>query len=522
MPPSRSDARPGPIAARIDAADFAGGGTLSPVQFWSAFAMLFLATALPVMSVNLPPLFDYPNHLARMDLLVRLPGSEALQRYYELRWRVIPNLGMDLVVPALARFLPLAWAGKAFVLASLALVAAGTALVHRAAAGRWSIWPLFAFLFLYSRVLLWGFLNYLFGIGLALVAFAVWIALSERSARARLAVSAALALALFFAHLMACVVYGVLVAAYELGALWQSRPWPWGRAVARLVVAGAPFLPPLALLLFAGEGAGVGTIHYGRLDRKLDLLFTVFDNYDRVFDVACFALLILSAGIAYARRRLAIIPALRLPVLLLVVVYLAAPAQLMTASAVDHRLPLVIAAVLAAATAAPALKSRSVRLVALAGLALFLARTAEVWVHWVRADAVYARLLPALDQVARGARLAVGYPPEAIDSTAIPTTHLPTLAIVRRDAFVPTLFAYRGQQPVALTPEARRLADLAQPNVVWRVLMSEGAAGADALPGLREFDAVVLLDRRPFAMRPMPGLVPLAVEPHFALYRIER
>ena len=522
MPPSRSDARPGPTAARIDAADFADGGSLSPAQFWAVFALLFLVAALPVMSVSLPPLFDYPNHLARMDLLARLPGSEALQRYYELRWRVIPNLGMDLVVPWLARVLPLPWAGKAFVLASLALVAAGAALVQRAAAGRWSVWPLFAFLFLYSRVLLWGFLNYLFGVGLALVAFAVWIALSERSPRARLAVSAALALALFFAHLMACVIYGLLVAAYELGALWQSRPWPWRPAVARLAIAGAPFLPPLALLLFAGEREGAGTIHYGRLDRKLDLLFSVFDNYDRVFDVACFALLIASAAFAFVRRRLAIIPALRLPIVLLVVVYLAAPAQLMTASAVDHRLPLVIAAIFAASTAAPALNSRFARLAALAGLALFLARTAEVWVHWVRADAVYARLLPALDQVPRGARLAVGYPPEAVDSTAVPTAHLPTLAIVHRDAFVPTLFAYRGQQPVALTPEAERLASLASPSAVWRALMSGNPDPVGALPVLREFDAVLLLDRRPFSMKPTPGLVPLAVEPDFALYRVVR
>jgi len=119
---------------------------MSAARFWSAFAVLFLLAALPVLSVELPPLFDYPNHLARMDLLARLPGSEALQRYYEPHWRVIPNLGMDLVVPTLVRFLPLAWAGKAFVLASLALLAAGPALVHRAATGRWSLWPLSAFL----------------------------------------------------------------------------------------------------------------------------------------------------------------------------------------------------------------------------------------------------------------------------------------------------------------------------------------------------------------------------------------
>ena len=522
MPLSRLDARSGRTAARMAAAGLGKVGELTAAGFWAAFALLFLLAALPVLRVELPPLFDYPNHLARMDLLVRLPGSEALQRYYELRWRIIPNLGMDLVVPTLARVLPLAWAGKAFVLATFALVAAGAGLVHRAAAGRWSLWPLFAFLFLYSRVLLWGFLNYLFGIGLALVGLALWIALSERNAIARLALSGALALALFFAHLMACVVYGVLIAGYEVGALWRSRPWPWGRAVARLAIAGLPFLPPLALWLLARDRVAAGAIHYGRLDRKLDLLFSVFDNYDRIFDIACFVLLVLAAGFGYARRHLVIVPALQLPLALLGIVYLAAPAQLMTASAVDHRLPLVIAVVLAAGTSAPALPSRLLRLVALAGLVLFLGRMAQVWVHWSEADAVYARLLPILDQVPRGGRLAVGYPPQAIGSTAVPTTHIPVLAIVRRDAFVPTLFAYRGQQPVALTPEGEHLASLAQPDAVWHALMAESAGGADPLQALREFDAVLLLDRRPFAPKPIRGLVPLAGEPGFELYRIER
>jgi hypothetical protein len=510
------------MAARLAAAEVDDSGALSPALFWTLFAALFLMAALPVLRVELPPLFDYPNHLARMDLLVRQPGSEILQRYYELRWRIIPNLGMDLVVPALARLLPMTWAGKAFVLATFALIAAGAALTHRAATGRWSLWPLFVFLFLYSRVLLWGFLNYLFGFGLALVGFALWIALSERDARARWAVSTAIALALFFAHLMACVIYGVLVAGHELGALWRSRPWSPAHAVARLAMAGAPFLPPLALLLFAGEGGGLGSIHFGRPDRKLDLLFSVFDNYDRVFDVGCFVLLVLLAGVAYARHHLVLVPALRLPMALLAIVYLAAPAQLMTASAVDHRLPLAMAVILAAGTAAPALTRGLVRLIALAGLALFLARTAEVWVNWERADAVYARLLPILDQVPPGGRLAVGYPPEAIASSAIPITHLPTLAIMRRDAFVPTLFAYRGQQPVVLTPEAERLAARASPGAVWRALMDEGVPDARVLSALREFDAVLLLARRPFAMKPTPGLVPLAVAPDFALYRIER
>src|SRR5260370_3777555 len=117
LPLPRSDSRPGQTTAPTAIANPRDGAAMSAARFWSAFAVLFLLAALPVLSVELPPLFHYPNHLARMDLLARLPGSEALQRHYEPHWLVIPHLGMDLVVPTLVRFLPLAWAGQAFVLA---------------------------------------------------------------------------------------------------------------------------------------------------------------------------------------------------------------------------------------------------------------------------------------------------------------------------------------------------------------------------------------------------------------------
>ena len=98
LPPSRLGALSRRTPLRTAAADFGKGGALTAVHFWAAFALLFLVAALPILRAELPPLFDYPNHLARMDLLARLAGSQALQRYYELHWRVIPDLGMDLVM----------------------------------------------------------------------------------------------------------------------------------------------------------------------------------------------------------------------------------------------------------------------------------------------------------------------------------------------------------------------------------------------------------------------------------------
>src|SRR5512137_1861145 len=70
---------------------------LSAARFWSLFGALMALAALPVLRAEVPPLFDYPNHLARMYLLLHLPDSEPLRRFYEQHWAPVPNLAMDAI-----------------------------------------------------------------------------------------------------------------------------------------------------------------------------------------------------------------------------------------------------------------------------------------------------------------------------------------------------------------------------------------------------------------------------------------
>ena len=78
--------------------------------------------------------------------------------------------------------MPLELAGKLFLVLTFALIAGGTLWLNRVATGRWRLWPLLAFLLLYDRILLWGFLNYLFGLGLAICGLALWLALEDKPA----------------------------------------------------------------------------------------------------------------------------------------------------------------------------------------------------------------------------------------------------------------------------------------------------------------------------------------------------
>ena len=493
---------------------------LGPRRFVLLFAALFAAAAVPVLVCDTLPLFDYPNHLARMHILADLARSPELQRFYAIEWRPVPDLAMDAVVPALAHILPLDWAGKAFVLSTLLLLAGGTAVLHRVLFGAWSAWPCLAFLLLYSRILLWGFLNYLFGLGLALCALAAWIALGRRPAALRLAAGVIAALALFFTHLLAFGLYAVLVMGYEAGEALRRRPG-WSKAAGALALAGAAFGPALLILFVATPAALGGAVRYGRPLRKLDLMFSVFDNYSRPFDVACFAAVVVALIFLFARRWVRLAPAMTLPFALLVLVYLAMPSQLATGSGADHRIPLLLGLVLVAASdwAVPRVRAR--RIVLVLALALLAARLGVVTAVWRESDRLYASLLPALDGLPAGSRLAVAYPPEALNSEAAPLAHFPTLAIIRRDAFVPTLFAFATQQPVTLRPEYRALADRLTPERLWAGLIAAAPPlDGDEQAALAAYDYVAVVGRHPFRPPVQARLAVVFAAPRFALLRV--
>jgi hypothetical protein len=483
------------------------------------FAALFLLAAIPVSLGTILPLLDYPNHLARMYLLARLQDSPALQAFYAADWHPIPNLAMDLTVPFLSRVVPLVWAGKLFVLATFLLLAGGAAALHRVLFGRWDLWPCLAFLLLYNRVFLWGFLNYLFGIGLALCAFATWVALRRRGAATRAMVSGVFCLAIYFSHLMAYGVYGVLILGYELGILWRARP-PLTRWAADLLAAGLPFIPPFAILVAGSAGTASGGISFGRPWRKLDLLFSIFDNYSRPFDIACFALVVVAFAVAFWRRWIRLEPSMALPLALLALAFLILPSQLFTASGADHRMPLVIALVGIAATSWAGPEPVMERRFLAGALVLFLLRLGAVTASWHASEREYADILVAFDTIPRASRIAVAFPPSAIHAGGTPLAHLPIWAIAQREAFVPTLAALPTQQPVSLKQPYKDL--VLPPERLWNALRGRGSPlDAAQRKALESYDFVVLTDAKPFTLPAVEGLEPVYSSARFDICRLK-
>jgi hypothetical protein len=484
-----------------------------------AFVLLMMLVTAPLFSTALPPLFDYPNHLARMHLL-----GEGGNAFYAVHWAPLPNLAQDLVVPPLARLMPLEIASKLFLVMIFGVIAGGAIWLNRVATGVWRLWPLLAFLLLYNRIFLWGFVNYLFGIGVALGGTALWLALERKDWRIRILASSLTGLACYLSHIAAFGFYVLVIFGVEMApAFTELRVRCWRALGRRIAVAGPQFLVPAALFLGSWQDAARGSVSYGGFWRKADLLFSVFDNYDRAFDIACFALFLVLFGALIASGRLRLTPRLGWAAGVVFTAYLLLPSRMYGGSGADHRLPVALFLLLVAASAPRFPSRRAAVAIGVTAASVLIVRLALIGRIWHEADRVYSADLAGVDLLPRGAKLAVAYPASAVNFVPVPEVHLTTLAIARREAFVTTMFAFPAQQPVVLRHPYVALAEAAQPERLWAAIVGSDAAElARLLTTLQHYDYVAVTDNRPIHVPPSRCLGPVFEQPTFQIFAIRR
>ena len=197
------------------------------------------------------------------------------------------------------------------------------------------------------------------------------------------------------------------------------------------------------------------------------------------------------------------------------------PTQLFTAAGVDRRIPMMMFLVLIGGSAWQA-RFAGIEPCFMAGAALlFGVRLAVIIAVWFGAGKLYAQLIPGLDALPRGSCVAVAFGKDSIQVAKAPLTHFTTLAVIRRDALVPTIFHYPLQQPITLQQDADRLADLLSPDLLWYQYVDNSAALApEAKSALQHCGYVAFANPRPFTMNYTAGLTPLFVTPRYQLYRV--
>ena len=428
------------------------------------FIVVLMAVALPVLSHPMPPLIDYINHLARAYAISTIGTDADLQRFYSIEWRLIPNLMIDLVVPALHRFVNIYAAGQIFTLASLFLILSGTFALNRALFGRWSALPLAASILLYNEVLLVGVMNYIAGIGLSLWALAAWIALRERAWPWRTAVSTLFVMLLFICHLFAVGVYGLGLLAFETQRLWAKRHEPIGPRLIEFIATGVPFLPALALLAASttwGLASGVQWQFDGKLD-GLWLVITVY-YYEIAYIIAAAA--VAAIALATYRRVLRMHPVGWFVLGFGTVLYFAMPRVIFESHLADQRLPAAIVFILIACADLDLHRARVRQAFAAFVIVLLAIRLAEVQLAWNHLAGEFAQFRASALTIERGARVLVArgdrdaYNRETGTVSDFGLLHAASLATIERSAFVSTNFTIAGKQILHVRPQFRDSVD---------------------------------------------------------------
>jgi hypothetical protein len=493
--------------------------------------LLGAAALLPLLLADIPPLVDYLNHIARDYVLAHFDESEIFPKYYRPEWGFLPNLAMDLAIVPLARIMPIDLAGKLFIASIFILTVAGVFSVSHVLHGKIEIPAYLVFFFLYHRLILWGYLNFSFGLALALLAFGLWLRMRDKPWRQRFFIFSAFSTILLLCHLFAFAVYLLFVGGYQLGQTVQD----WRRDSLRkdgkewrliLLHAAIPVILFVALSPTAEKSA---VIRYGLFSQKLTSAFHVVNNYYRPLDYATFFTLTGFIGLGLRKKWLELAGPVVWPLAIGALIQLAIPETLFGSQTADSRLPIALWMLLAAGLKMNPVNSRLAKPILLSFLALMLLRLTVVAVEWRRANAVYGEYLAAFDKIQPGAKLLSVIPlPQHPSFHHPPVNFIASRAVIGKSVFDPSLFAEPGHQPLSFTETYLKLSKATPGPVVYytedavktgrKLKDRENPFKAEVLG---KYDYILVVDGRILSDFVPTHLETIHAGSNFVLYRIE-
>lgn len=422
---------------------------------WWAIALVCLIALAPLLVVGIAPLTDLYGHLGRHAVQTGLAERPGLQPYFSYEWKLIGNLGGDILVQLFYPLFGVEGAVRATVMVTQGLGALGLVLVSREVHGRVTPFALAAIPLLYGFPFNYGFINYTLSMALALLAYVLWLRLRaggrEGLAAAWLGVAGA---AIWVAHTYGWAFLGLLAGSTMLAEAWAARTHPL-RAVGRILGACWPLLLPIVPMVIWRAGSSGAAVSGWAWQSKFVWALSPLRTYWRDFDMGSLAVLVLLLVWALATRAVRFDRRVGIAALLCLACFIALPFRVFGSAFADMRLfPYALAlALVAIGMARPGQASRQAsRALLVAGvlaIAFFGVRMASTAIAYRNLDGQVQAALPAVDKLPMGARVAFfSVKPCRTRWALAPLDHLAGAAMVRRDAFVNDQWQQPGVNPL--------------------------------------------------------------------------
>jgi hypothetical protein len=530
------------IVPRTDPLTGMENRTTAPYRSAVLALCLTALVSLPLWFVTYPPLYDYPFHLARLRILHDIAAGGPLGRYYEVNSFLIPNVAMDGIGLALQGLFSIENAGRIFLLTTMLLAISGTAFLARTLYGKTGAAPWFAAAITYNWVFSAGFVNYLFAVALLPWAIGLYLRVRHGSAAIRLSSTMLVCLALFFSHLIALVIYALVVAAFELQwGLRTLRDDPMATVLGWLFSA-LPLLATALLFVTLSPTAHAAADPVTWNNFRSPLGFVRYkavwpfralrSGSELVDDISAIAAIALAVAVAFLGR----IRIKREPLIAIAILgamFWLAPWRLFSAQYVDVRLPIAVFLVAAACAEITIPGKRAAAAIALAAGALLTFRSVALAAQWAAVEPVEREIVEAYRCLEPGSVLFAADTEPGLDSSPWPDIgHFASIAEIITGSFVPATWAHPAQQPIGVkaqyadiyefqTPSARKVADAAALQDFQReiedLMVRRKEIGRDTFGG--NVYLLLLFPRFPGHTQ-MDGATVIADRHLFTLYRL--
>lgn len=486
----------------------------SVVWFLILYAFLFILAQLPIWLNEFLPLQDYPNHLARMYVILNLDSDPSLQEYYRVNFAILPNLAMDLIVPSLAKIFGLEVAGKLMVILNIFMLTSGSAFLSYVIFKRVNYWSLLTFLAVYNQALIIGFINFLFGVGFALWGIGLWILMRQQNPWLRLIFFNLLTAALFVCHLYGLGIYGLVVVPYEGYLFFKQKTYLERTVFLTLLVIFGQFAIAGILYLSSPTSGGESVEYLTPIWTKLKYVkMRMTDNYSPFLDLITMVLILFVPIAGLLFKKLRFNPYMMLPLAAVTLAYLLIPAKAVTSSHADWRI--LVPWFLIFLLSIEFRSDRLFRTIILTSLiAVFACRIYLINTEWRAVQGETREILTAISHIEKGSRLfsARGF---VNYYQTIPFIHASTYAVIEKSAFVPSFFAFATQQPVEFKPE---FLDLAEKTMATGYEQGEGVKWNMVLDN---YDYVMLANEDLIQNKPESNLERIYQSEHISLYQVK-